>query len=64
MRGAAVNIPNWLHSVEDAHVLDLALGVAAVCDRWGGHGHGDIASAVVRDSITAQLPPLTRTGGP
>ena len=57
MRGAAVNIPNWLHPGEDAHVLDLASGVAAVCDGLGGHGHGDIASAVARDSITAQLPP-------
>jgi len=57
MRGAAVNIPNWLHTGEDAHLLDLASGVGAVCDGLGGHGHGDIASAVARDSLTAQLPP-------
>ncbi len=57
MRGAAVNIPNWLHPGEDAHVLDLASGVAAVFDGLGGHGHGDMASTVARDSITAQLPP-------
>jgi serine/threonine protein phosphatase PrpC len=46
-----------MHPAEDAYVLDLASGVGAVCDGLGGHGHGDIASTIARDCITAQLPP-------
>jgi PPM family protein phosphatase len=43
---------------EDTYYADPVLGLFLVADGMGGHQHGEVASAVVRDAMVAQV-----TGG-
>ncbi len=36
---------------EDTYYADTALGLFLVADGMGGHQHGEVASALVRDAI-------------
>lgn len=43
---------------EDTYYADAALGLFLVADGMGGHQHGEVASALVRDAVVEQV-----TGG-
>jgi len=40
---------------EDTYYADPALGLFLIADGMGGHEHGEVASALVRDSVVAQV---------
>lgn len=40
---------------EDCYLADPELGLYLVADGVGGHAHGEIASAIVRDTLSADL---------
>jgi serine/threonine protein phosphatase PrpC len=63
MHGAAVNIPNWVHSSEDAFFLNDQAGVGAVFDGLAAHGHSDIASALAAEHLAGQLPKADEKSG-
>ena len=48
---------------EDTYYADADLGVWLVADGMGGHEHGEVASAIARDTLVAEIhksTPLTR----
>jgi protein phosphatase len=40
---------------EDTYYADPSLGLFLIADGMGGHEHGEVASALVRDSVVAQV---------
>lgn len=40
---------------EDTYYADADMGVSLVADGMGGHEHGEVASAIARDTLIAEI---------